>query len=90
MSNRKKNLHLTFYMSDEALLYLEAQSNIRFITPSHLTSLLLKTVCEDKLMLAILDDKETIGQPPSPRRKPRKQIDLKNGAAPFIFRKNAS
>ena len=69
------DLYLTLDMSDEALLYLKTQSNIRFITPSRLVSLLLKTVCEDKLMLAILDDKETIGQPPSPkhRRKPRKR-----------------
>ena len=54
-------------MSDEALHYLNVEAIARGLSNSMLASLIVKTVCEDKLMLALFDDATALELKP-PRR----------------------
>lgn len=45
-----------FQLSDEALNYLESSARIRKISRSRLLTRLFSTICEEQLILSILDD----------------------------------
>jgi hypothetical protein len=55
------------HMSDEALHYLNVEAVARGLSNSMLASLIVKTVCEDKLMIALFDDATALELKP-PRR----------------------
>ena len=44
------------FLTDENLRYLEDESDLRETSPSRLCALILKTVCDDKLIHALFDD----------------------------------
>lgn len=62
------------HMSDESLSYLNVEAETRGLSNSALASLILRTVCEDKLVLALFDDATAVALRPPRKVRKRKKI----------------